>query len=334
MKTYAFLPLRTDEVVIEEFGVSRKYTYLLILAGLATVMVGVLIALNAGSLTRLFENGAGILAPLLAGVVWIGLIVVGLYLAGIGANLQLAYKYFLTNQRILEAVGLLSRRTGSSEYDQINDIVVRQDFINRLILDTGTIGVSTPGTAHEEYQLINVDDPVKRQELIRELIRSTNLGLKVDKYLIAHHMAACGLATSEQAALDKLDQSVGKDPLTEAAVGEVSPAYQKHREDFHGEAAMPPTQEHMKEKAEEPLAPQNSPVQPTPNAMEIAQAPQQTDSLLARSDDQPEASPSAAQSISSSVTPPAASDEGVEDLLGDGIDESDRLRAAQKKLDS
>ncbi len=280
MKEYSTLPLHTDEEVIEEFGVSRKYTFLLIGVGIASLGLAVTVFLSAAQLERLFTGPAGVLAPLLAGAIWIGLGILGLYLVAVGVYLQLAYKYFLTNQRVIETVGLFAQRTASSEYGQINDIVVRQDFINRLLLGTGTIGISTPGTAVEEYQLINVDRPVARRELIRDLIRGTMDGRHIDKYLIAHLMERHGLAPDEQAALDLLDVSVGKDPLTEAALGEVSPAYQQHLADFHEQAAS---------------------------------------------------------SVTSDLSVPSdqSSDEpAVEDLLGDGIDESDRLRAAQRKIDS
>lgn len=286
MKQYSSLPLRAQEDVIEEFGVSRKYTYLLIGAGLVTIVAGVLVSLSRADVATALSSGAGVLAPLLAGALWVGLLLIGLYLGGVGLYLQLAYQYFLTNQRVIQSVGLFAKRSATSEYSQINDIVVRQDFINRLFLGTGTIGISTPGTAAEEYQLINVDRPNRRAELIRDLIRSSAGSQIVDKYLVAHLMVKNGLMATEQEALDKLDLSVGKDPAAEATFGVISPAYQKHNEDYHG--------------ASTGLSNVSSQGVPNPKPIPVIQRP----------------------------------NERVEDLLGDGVDDSDRLRAAQRKLDS
>lgn len=364
MKSYASLPLRAQEDVIEEFGVSRKYTYLLIGAGLVTLALGVLAFLATEVFARSLSSGAGVLAPLLAGAFWIGLLLLGLYIVSAGFYLRLAYQYFLTNQRVIENVGMFAQRTSSSDYGQINDIVVRQDFINRMLLGTGTIGISTPGTASEEYQLINVDYPVERRELIRDLIRSTNEGRHIDKYMIAHMMVKNGLMPTEQAALDQLDLSVGKDPAAEATFGVISPGFQRHNEEFHsaetsdvrretsgGDQPITPSFIHSDQSVPETTVQASSPAsleqtavsQPTSSQMQAEQTPDLATSVsrlpageagLSSNSDPIPVQPAAVSQPLPPVPTPANADEGVEDLLGDGIDESDRLRAAQKKLDS
>lgn len=296
MKQYASLPLRATEEVIEEFGVSDKYTYLLLSVGIVLLLAAGVAFANQVAIARLF-GGAGALAPLFGSAIWVALGGLGLYVVGVAVYLQLAYKYFLTNQRVIETVGFLAQRTSSSEYGQINDIVVRQDLINRLVLDTGTIGISTPGTAVEEYQLINVDHPVARRELIRSLIRATIQGRVVDKFYLAHLKAECGLAPSEQAALDALDTSVGKDPTHQAMIEANQAAFAQHQAEFHARK-----------------------VNESAITLPAQEAPSRT------------AAPSL-PSVPSDQADRSSTDDQIEDLLGDGIDDSDRLRAAQRTLD-
>lgn len=372
MKEYSALPLRSDEEVIEEFGVSNKYTYLLIGAGLITLILGILAYLSRAGFEESLTGGAGVLSPLLASALWIGLLILGLYIGGVGLYLELAYKYFLTNQRVIQTVGLFARRSGTSDYDQINDIVVRQDFINRLFLGTGTIGISTPGTAQEEYQLINVDTPSRRAELIRDLIHFTTNDRPVDKYLVAHLMVKNSLCATEQEALDRLDASVGKDPASEATFGAISPAFQEHLAQFHGGGDLEapstePTAVTTSTPAVTEFAPGDTPGVSdrqayTPGVSDVdAQEPSATVAPVvpqtapivqappAPVPTQPSAEPTPVQTapvvptpvvldatpsaLSPAVDAPALVDDSdVEDLLGDGIDESDRLRAAQKRL--
>jgi len=145
-------------------------------------------------------------------------------------------------------------------------------------------------------------------------------------------MTACGLAPSEQAALDKLDQSVGKDPLTEAAMGQTSPAYQKHLEDFHQEKtedARSQTTGDVQQSTTPPILPVSAPETTPDQSQSERSVDSQSGQLTTHSSQLTNSSPVAPEPIRSAST---VADDAVEDLLGDGIDESDRLRAVQKRL--
>lgn len=265
--------LRADEDVIEEFSVSAKYTILLVIIGVLALLLAGAAMIYAVPLIRAI--GGAPLGPLVVILLQVALIIGGLYAIGLGIYLQIGYDFFLSNQRVIESVGFLSRRELSTEYRQINDLIVRQDFINKLILNTGTLAITTPGTAGEEFKLLNIDNPIGRRDLLRRLIRAGLDGHKIDRYTVAHAKVAVGMAASEEEALKSLNS------ISPNASEELK-AVAEHEEQFHTETETP------------------SSVPATP------------------------------PSGSTSDVPVV---EEIEDLHGDGIDASDRLRAAQKQLD-
>ncbi len=281
--------LRADEDVIEEFSVSRKYTIVLAVIGTAIILFGIVAILNRESLLDAVVGGMGTLGPLLVLLVGLAAIGLGLYLIVLGIYFQIGHDFFLTSQRVVESVGFLSRRELSTEYRQINDLIVRQDFINKLILGTGTLAITTPGTAGEEFKLLNIDNPVGRRDLLRQLIRADLNGQESDRYVVAHAEVEGGLASSGEEALQSLN-GVSADSQEEAK------AVVQHEQKFH----------HGEPIQRSEVAPQQPPTLPP---LEVPAKPERPPS------------------------PPAAevTDE-VEDLHGDGIDASDRLRAAQRRL--
>jgi uncharacterized membrane protein YdbT with pleckstrin-like domain len=173
------LDLRHNEQVIDEFGVSIKYTVLLGLIGIM-IISGTMLFRTLGSHT--FNNiadGLGIYGPLVLNAILIGFLVLGIYLISLGLFFHFAYRYYLTTERAIEAVGLLSRRAVSAEYRAISDLVVRQDAINHLILNTGTLGVDTFGGMPEEVELRNIDNPIARREQLRGLSEAAHDGQAV-----------------------------------------------------------------------------------------------------------------------------------------------------------
>ncbi|MBI4022556.1 PH domain-containing protein [Candidatus Berkelbacteria bacterium] len=262
--------LRTNETVIEAFGISRKYTVLLILIGVLFLTLAVVGVGQRGAVLALLAAFGVALASLLATVVPLVLGLLGLYLVLLGIYFQLAYHYYFTDQRVMQAIGLFSMSSVSSEYKMITDLTVRQDVINRLILNTGTLGVNTAGGPTEEIQLTNIDDPSARRAQLRQLASAAQNGYAIDDRYLAKLKVETGMARNEAEALATLHRSVGESPSE------------------HQDHSSPPPE---------------SPVGPT----------------------SPRPAPP------SPVVPVSTADE-VEDLHGDGIDESDRIRAAQKKL--
>lgn len=258
--------LRVQEQVIEEFGVSRKYVILLVILGVLLAIGGVILSRQDDPLIDAIALGAGPLAPLIFLAVELAIGGAGVFLLLRAFYLVVSYHYFLTNERVMETVGFLAQRTVSADYKAITDLVVRQDFINRLILNTGTLTANTPGGPGEEITLLNIDNPQARREQLRGLAQAAASGERIDQRYLAKLKVQTGMARDTTTAYEQLEHS---------AVNPVP-----------GEVAMAAT-----------------PVQP------------------------PRATPVAAPA---SVRP---GDVDVEDFNGDGrIDESERLRAAQKKM--
>lgn len=263
--------LRVDEEVIEEFSVSKKYTIVLLVIGALFGLLGIIALFNQSLVLGGIAAGTGVLGPILVLFVGLAALGLGLYLIVLGIYFQVGHDFYLTNQRVVESVGFFSRRELSTEYRQINDLIVRQDFINKLILNTGTLAITTPGTSGEEFRLINIDNPVGRRDILRQLIRTDLNGQTIDRHTVAHAKVAVGMAKSEEEALLELDRSVGN--LSANLATEAQEIVKEHEQTLHQPPSPAPT--------------------PTPSTPETE----------------------------------------VEDLHGDGIDASDRLRAAQKRLD-
>jgi hypothetical protein len=178
------LDLRHNEEVIDEFGVSIKYTILLGLIGIF-ILGGAILFRMLGSQT--FNNLAemlGIFGPLVLYAVLVIIICFGVYLVLLGLFFHFAYRYYLTTERVIESVGLFPQRAVSAEYRAISDMIVRQDFINHMILNTGTLGVNTFGGQPEEVELRNIDNPVARREQLRGLSEAAHEGQAVTKDML------------------------------------------------------------------------------------------------------------------------------------------------------
>ncbi|MBI4032601.1 PH domain-containing protein [Candidatus Berkelbacteria bacterium] len=264
--------LRVQEQVIEEFGVSRKYVVLLVILGVLLVIGGVVLSMRDDPLIDAIALGAGPLAPLIFLLVELTLAGAGLFLLIRAFYLVVAYHYFLTNERVIETVGFLAQRTVSADYRAITDLVVRQDFINRLILNTGTLTANTPGGPGEEIVLLNIDNPQARREQLRSLAQAAMGGQRIDQEYLAQLKVQTGMAPDVMTAYQDLAHSA------------VNP--------IPGERRRP--------------VPQESP----------APAPQPRSSGISRA-----------------ANPAIPGDQDAEDFNGDGtIDESERLRSAQKKM--
>lgn len=157
------IALRPDERVVKEFTISRRLFWSLIIVG---VLLAVVIPLVGTLLIPLL--GFVVVAPVVAILIGVG-IVMGLALAAYAFYFRAARHYVLTDQRFLETVGFLSRRTISADYEQVTDIRVHQDAFERLILGTGLVAINTAGTDIEEIRLERVTDPYHLSNQIRQL---------------------------------------------------------------------------------------------------------------------------------------------------------------------
>ncbi|MGI6103283.1 MAG: PH domain-containing protein [Patescibacteria group bacterium] len=265
--------LRISEQVIEAFGVSAKYTIILIALGSLVLAGAVALTVLDDPILDAIVVGAGPLGPLVFLVIEVALGCLGVYLILRGIYLRLAYHFFLTNERVIEVIGFLAQRSVTAEYKMITDIIVRQDAISRLALNTGTLAINTPGGPGEEFVLMNIDNPTARREQLRRLSEAVQEGRAIDSRFLAALKYETGMARTTEEALEDIERSVG-----------------------HGVGAS-------------------------------TRAKESDDTAL------PQVSTSVSASASAASQAPRVQEGDVVDLHGDGIDESDRLRAAQKRIE-
>ncbi|MBI2589989.1 PH domain-containing protein [Candidatus Berkelbacteria bacterium] len=189
--------LRIEEEVVESFGVSKKYTILIILIGFAIIVLSLVIGTVLEESIATAVQTFGPLAPLIATLLFLVPIVLGLYLIALGLYFQLAYQYFLTTERVIQSIGLFAKDTTSAEYKGITDITLRQDLFNRLI-GTGTLLINTAGGPMVEIKLVNIDRPSERKELLRQLAQASHRGKKITRDLYRKFKHATAMATREE----------------------------------------------------------------------------------------------------------------------------------------
>ena len=208
--------LRPQEKVIEEFGVSIKYTILLGIIG--SLILGLALYYRFIRVDIYFSaaQALGILGPsaLNAVVIVVGLI--GLYLIIFGLFLQLSYHYYLTTERVISSIGFFSKRIVSAEYKTVSDLIIRQDAISHFLLGTGTLGVNTFGGQPEEVSLSNIDNPTARREELRGLAEAVQEGRTVTTNLLQELKSQKGmLASNDSPAIEpsNIDQQKTEAPL-------------------------------------------------------------------------------------------------------------------------
>ncbi len=268
--------IRPTEDIVEEFGVSKRYLVVLLVLGGVIIIATIILWLLFREPLAEFANSLGVLGPLIVGSILLFPVLLALYIFVRAAIIKYSYEYYLTNQRVIERVGIFSQRTVSADYKNITDLVVSQDLIGRVLLGTGTLSVNTAGGPKEEVILVHVEDPNARREQLRELARAAHDGKKITAQLVR--------------SLDP-DHANGRGQEQPTDATSSSPPQEQQ-----GDAAR----EAKAEAAPSPRGEREQPLRPP-----VASSPP-TESIEA--------------------------DEHIEDLRGDGIDESDRIRHAQKKL--
>lgn len=92
-----------------------------------------------------------------------------LYLAYFAVRLKLVWRYRLTTHRLQVIRGWPKREVQEIPLDQIDDVVVRQNLLQRLS-DVGRIMVISAGAGH--LRLVGVRRPVWRKDMIQTLIEA------------------------------------------------------------------------------------------------------------------------------------------------------------------
>ncbi len=186
--------LRPQEEVIDEFGVSVKYTILLGIIGSLIIGAGLVIRVAWSEQLELIATQLGVFGPLVVTVAVGAIVLTGAYLIALGLFFRVAYRYYFTTERVIESVGFLSQHTVSAEYKHLTDLIVRQDPISHLVLNTGTLAINTAGGPQEEIVLTNIDNPTARREQLRGLAAAAQNGKQVTRALLKQLKRQTGMA--------------------------------------------------------------------------------------------------------------------------------------------
>jgi membrane protein YdbS with pleckstrin-like domain len=83
--------------------------------------------------------------------------------------LKLANTFVLTDHRIIVKKGWLNTTVKSADYNEISDIEAKQGFFERIIYNTGTVMVSTPGSDGYELNLSRIANPYEIKKRLYEI---------------------------------------------------------------------------------------------------------------------------------------------------------------------
>lgn len=155
--------LRPGETVIKQFSVGKRLVgFLFVIAIIVAVVVslGILAVIPAMGYD---VSAGGQLAAILAGLL------VGSGMAFYGWYLRTSHEYTLTNERIIQMVGWLSKSTVFTDFQDITDITVDQDIFQKLVLNIGTLHINTAGSSTEEINYDAIEDPYGVTSTITDL---------------------------------------------------------------------------------------------------------------------------------------------------------------------
>ncbi|OGN87337.1 MAG: hypothetical protein A2X23_05715 [Chloroflexi bacterium GWC2_73_18] len=135
-----------------------------------------------------------------AGWATLALVVVGAFLFGWKLWNWWAQDYLVTNRRILKVEGVFNKRSADSSLEKINDAVLEQNVVGRL-LGYGDLNILTAADqAIDEYRMLNHAPDFKRQMLNQKHQLELELegGIQVTAPLRAAEPAAEPAAQAEE----------------------------------------------------------------------------------------------------------------------------------------
>lgn len=127
--------LQPGEELVLEFGVGGRYLILMIVCGILTIPV-----------------------------------IFGFFILGRYFYLRYGRKYSFTNRRMMSMEGWFTTEFISIDYNQITDLKVRENFVDKFFTGTGTIIINTAGSTKDEVTIMNVSDPRGKLNLLYQLI--------------------------------------------------------------------------------------------------------------------------------------------------------------------
>ncbi len=85
-------------------------------------------------------------------------------------RLALTVRYRLTNQRLIVERGFVGRRTEEIDLYRVNDVSVKQNPAERMFR-IGDIYISSADATTPHKYLLNIKDPVRVKDMVREVAR-------------------------------------------------------------------------------------------------------------------------------------------------------------------
>ena len=127
--------LSQGEEVKHEFSIAKTYRYLGIVV---SFLIGVLVGLK---------------------VIWLGALIFLFGLFHFGWFLKKANAFAFTSKRVVVHRGLFGTETTTVDYDKITDVKVREPFLEKVFLKSGSLIINTAGTPKPEIVLKHVPEP-------------------------------------------------------------------------------------------------------------------------------------------------------------------------------
>jgi uncharacterized membrane protein YdbT with pleckstrin-like domain len=133
--------LRGRQHVLAPFGDSLR-AFVLVLVAIVLFFVQVAVVHPGGTISTIWTAIWAIL--LLVGVVWMGIVILT----------WRAQEYLITNRRVLKVEGLLDKRSADSSLEKINDALLTQGILGR-ILHYGNLDILTAADeAIDRYEML------------------------------------------------------------------------------------------------------------------------------------------------------------------------------------
>jgi hypothetical protein len=167
---YADTLLSDGEVITRR---ARQH-WLALLIDARWALAAFLVAIVALALVVLFDLQGGLRYA--ASWVALGALGVGLVLLFVHAWRWWAQDYIVTNRRILKVEGIFNKRSADSSLEKINDAVLEQNILGRL-LGYGDLDILTAAdTAIDRYRMLADAPGFKREMLNQKHALDTELG--------------------------------------------------------------------------------------------------------------------------------------------------------------
>lgn len=128
--------INSDEKILVKFGVARAYFSFWIFLGIVVLVISLIFIKD----------------------LWLALLL-GLYLIGYGFYLKAAYYYFFTDKRIIHYHQFFGTDLISIDYQKITDMNVKENFLEKIFLNSGNLAINTSGTPKEEIVFTHISDP-------------------------------------------------------------------------------------------------------------------------------------------------------------------------------